>query len=438
MASITRDPKTKTPRIQFTFNGKRKTIRLGKVSKKVAATFRTRVEHLIAARSTGSAPDLDTCNWLNSLPDEMHAKLSRTGLVEAKGNSTLGPFIDSYMRMRKDVKPATLTVWGHTRRNLAEFFGAGRMLRSITPGDAEEWRLHLIGEDLSEATIRKRCGFAKQFFAFAEKKGLVDANPFADLKSAAMGNPDRFYFVNPEDADKVIEACPDHEWRLIVALARYGGLRCPSEVFALTWNDIDWERSRMRVTSPKTEHHEGKGSRMVPLFPELVPLLLEASERAEPGTVHVITRHRNRTNLRTRFKKIIKRAGLTPWPKLFQNLRSTRQTELEDLHPSHVVCAWIGNSEQVARKHYLQVTDEHFDRAANPRDAKSDASVTHNPTQHAAAEIRTDPRCQKETPVGTGVMPTDARGCDPSQNGRMEDRGLEPLTFWLPARRSPN
>jgi len=24
------------------------------------------------------------------------------------------------------------------------------------------------------------------------------------------------------------------------------------------------------------------------------------------------------------------------------------------------------------------------------------------------------------------------------QSGRVEDRGLEPLTFWLPARRSPN
>jgi len=29
------------------------------------------------------------------------------------------------------------------------------------------------------------------------------------------------------------------------------------------------------------------------------------------------------------------------------------------------VTAWLGNSEPVAAKHYLQVTDEHFRRAAN-------------------------------------------------------------------------
>jgi len=36
---------------------------------------------------------------------------------------------------------------------------------------------------------------------------------------------------------------------------------------------------------------------------------------------------------------------------------------LEERFPSHVVCAWLGNSVQVARKHYLQVTDEHFEQA---------------------------------------------------------------------------
>jgi hypothetical protein len=30
----------------------------------------------------------------------------------------------------------------------------------------------------------------------------------------------------------------------------------------------------------------------------------------------------------------------------------------------HVICAWIGNSEPVAAKHYLQVTDKHFMAAA--------------------------------------------------------------------------
>jgi hypothetical protein len=62
--------------------------------------------------------------------------------------------------------------------------------------------------------------------------------------------------------------------------------------------------------------------------------------------------------------RIIRKAGLTPWPKTFQNLRSTRETELADAFPIHCVCKWIGNSQAVAREHYLQLTDDQFDRAA--------------------------------------------------------------------------
>jgi len=40
-------------------------------------------------------------------------------------------------------------------------------------------------------------------------------------------------------------------------------------------------------------------------------------------------------------------------PKLYQNLRSTRQTELSDRFPVHVVCAWLGDSQPGAMKHYL-------------------------------------------------------------------------------------
>ena len=68
---------------------------------------------------------------------------------------------------------------------------------------------------------------------------------------------------------KLLDACPNQEWRTIIALARIGGLRCPSELQQLRWSDINWSENRFLVHSPKTEHHEGKQERLVPLFPEL-------------------------------------------------------------------------------------------------------------------------------------------------------------------------
>jgi hypothetical protein len=103
----------------------------------------------------------------------------------------------------------------------------------------------------------------------------------------------------------------------------------------------------------------------VPTFPELLPHLSEAFDRAVPGQEYVVTRCRDDgVNLRTQLERIIERAGRVPWPKLFHNLRASRQTELAERYPIHVVCAWLGNSAAVAKEHYLQVTEAHYVQAA--------------------------------------------------------------------------
>lgn len=166
-------------------------------------------------------------------------------------------------------------------------------------------------------------------------------------------------------AGKVLAACPDSEWRLIFALCRFGGLRCPSEVLNLTWDAVLWDQSKIRVASPKAEHLAGGGSRLIPLFPELLPHLEQAFEDAPAGATYVVSRYRDtNANLRTQLLRIIDRAGVDRWPKVFQNLRSTRETELMRAHPAHVACEWIGNTEAVAFKHYAQVTDEDFELAS--------------------------------------------------------------------------
>ena len=96
----------------------------------------------------------------------------------------------------------------------------------------------------------------------------------------------------------------------------------------------------------------------MPIFDELLAPLEEVYDRAEDGAKYVITRYRDPgVNLRTPLQKIIKRAGLTHWPKLFQNIRATRATELAREHQGYVVASWCGHSEKIAQKHYWQVTD---------------------------------------------------------------------------------
>ena len=401
MASIGHDSNGRKRILFGSVNGTRKTIRLGKVSAKQAAAFKVKVEDLVAAAAGAKVIEDETARWLADLPDHMHARIAAAGLVKSRDRSaaTLGKFLDDYFA-HLTVKPGTATAYGHTRRCLIDHFGEHKALRDIDTADADKWRQWLRTSNvrdlerdvISEATIARRVGVARQMFKRAVKWKLIPENPFADVKAGSQTNRSRMFFVTPEMTAKVLDACPDNHWRLLFALSRFGGLRCPSEHLALRWGDVDWERGTIRVRSSKTEHHQRGHSRLIPLFPELRPHLQRAFEDADPGTEYVITRSRDATaNLRTQLKRIIERAGLRPWPKLFHNLRASRQTELAREYPIHVVCEWIGNSRAIAQDHYLQVTDADFARAIEDPDdrrcLRRDDTVeraAQNPAQYTA------------------------------------------------------
>ncbi len=434
MACVGKEPGGRKRILFVDSDGSRRTIRLGKASMGQAEAFKVKVESLMTAKLTGRMDD-EVARWLAGLGDKMYVKLVAVDLVEPRVKPTpapepvpeprrcLGEFLRRYVEGRTDIKPQTAVVLGHTIRNLIAFFGADKLLDAITEGDADAWRLYLIGhEHLSGATVCRRCGVAKQFFKSAVRHKLILSNPFIDLKSNVKGNPSRQRFISRVDAQRILDACPDAQWRLIFALARFGGLRTPSETMRLTWNDVDWDRGRITVHSPKTEHHAGHESRVIPLFPELRPHLMEVFEQAEPGTEFVITRYRlNNLNLRTQFARILRRAGLQVWPKPFQNLRSTRETELAESFSEHVACAWIGNSKAVAREHYLQVRDADYERAIQaPTEAEKPAQ---NPAQQPAAERCDALQASSERDSVNGVFVPAAADCISSHNPAEETRG---------------
>ncbi len=383
MASINTRP-SGARSIQFSLpRQKRRTIRLGKVSLRIAESWQNRIETLIACHVGGLAIDGPTAEWLARLDSDTRDKLAAYGLITPEGSGTtrnggtLGEFLSKYIAGRTDVKPLSTQNYQYARRELVGYFGADKPLGDITKGDADAFRIYLRTKrkkPLGEQTARNVCKKAKMFFRAAQRLRLIAENPFGDMKQTTVkGNRERFYFVTRADAERVLQACPTNEWRLIFALSRFAGVRCPSETLRLTWGDVDLEAGRMTVASPKTEHHEGHASRIVPLFPELRPYIEAAYSEAQaavgddtvpPASRPLVVRYRDPgQNLRTTFEKIIKRAGVTPWPKLFHNLRATRQTELAQDFPQHVVCAWLGNSEAVATEHYLRVTDADLARA---------------------------------------------------------------------------
>lgn len=179
---------------------------------------------------------------------------------------------------------------------------------------------------------------------------------------------------------------------------------------------------------------------MIPLFPELRPVLTEAFELAPDGAEYSVDEKYRQAamgaggwanaNLRTTFTKIIKRAGLSIWPRLFHNLWASRETELVETFPLQVVASWLRNTPKIALQHYLMVTDEHFATAVE----RDDFKAAQNPAQRSLVNVRTRSHVETSKNEKTPVLPGYANDCDFVQSQEVECKGLERARLAWPSK----
>jgi len=359
-------------------NKKRDSLYPGNVNKRDAETICRRVEHIVSRQIALSDPEPAVSQWLADTAQKsakLYAKLVKAGLApplaitepeaEPKLAPTIRQWTDQYIQKHPG-KTRTIELLQITARSLCHKFGNEKRIDSFTAGDAETYRkwLQTNGNErkgyktgLAQNTVRRTIGRAKQFFTAVVKHELISRNPFADEASAVGGNDERLFLVPSDWVERCIRKAPCEDWRIILAFARYAGMRS-HECRIQRWDDIDLPNNRMMVRSNKTPP-----IRSCPIFPELRQHLLRAKEYAPEGAELVVTRYTADANILTTLQKIVTKAGLVPWPKLMQNLRATRETELLAHYPAKDVTGWLGNSPNVANKHYAMTMQASFDRA---------------------------------------------------------------------------
>ena len=441
MASLVDDPNGRRRILFVGPDTKRRTIRLGKIDRKGAESICRHVEELLGAKIGGQPVPARTAGWLAEIGDTLRDKLAAVGLVESRESRKLRDFLDGYIGGRANdgsTKGATLVTIRRVADDLAAVLGNGVGLQSVTVQDAERFKQHYQDKALAGATIYRRLKMAKMLLNYALMLKFIGENPFADVKGKNANPAERRHYISEHDALKLIDAA-NPTWRTIIALARFAGFRCPSEVLSLKRENVNFATGRMTVSSPKTEHLEGREYRVVPIFARLRRHLEDAHELAAPGELYVVGGPQGsayratsngpngwvNTNLRTTFEKIVRRAALKPWPRLFHNLRASCETDLMQDHPIHVVTAWIGNTPKIALGHYLQTLDGDFEKALKGG-AESGAVGAQNAAQTGAdakGRERTNPVEVLELQASRPILSAPVVSCPSVQVAKV---GLEP------------
>ena len=375
MASVSKSQSGTVELYFIGIDGKRRKLSLGKATKKQAETTRLRIEQLVQDQRLGATHESGLIEWIKGLPESTRGRLEAAGLVGQRAKVvTLAELIDRF-RQGRTVKRGTMAAYKQCTDSLLLHLGADTPIDKISPADADTWRGKISSggrvrekegpRSLSRATVAKRTNIAKAIFSKAKVWKLLTTSPFEHMKSGSQSNPERAHYISKADTQKLLDACPNIQWQALIGVARYAGLRCPSEMRELRWSDLTWEQKSLTVRSPKTEANPNHAVRIVSICAELQPILMELYETAETGATEgdmamLPQAHRAHVNIFLGLKKIIESAGMKPWPRLLQNLRASCATDWAGDHPIHESSKWLGHSPTVAAKHYLQSKDLHF------------------------------------------------------------------------------
>ena len=399
-----------------------------------AETIGDVLDRLAFAIGNGQPVPADVLRWLAKLDRRKHAKLVGWGLADPRPAdakpievATVGTWTRRFVE-RGSWKSGTVEQIEIAMGNLRTFFGADRPIADITPGDAEDYRRWLTTaakavpegappEGLAHNTYRRRMGRAKECFASAVRHKIIAESPFADEVAATGANVDKHRFIPADWVHRLIDVAPCEDWRVMLAFARFGGMRS-HETRIQRWEDVDLKRRRMIVRSNKNPP-----SRTMPILPDLMPHLLRAREMQSGDGDLIVTRYDAAQNILTTLAKLIDQAGLTPWPDAMQNLRRTRETELMASYPVKDVASWIGNSVPVAMRHYAMAMEDSFTRAIvdgiggtsggvvrlAPPETPPDVSISANLDALAESSHSEKPRKNPPRMTGAGCISYPAR-----------------------------
>jgi integrase len=424
-------------------DGKRRSIRLGKVTKKLASEVKTKVEYIAAAMMANQSLDAETARWLSGISDDLSQKLASAKLIAPRPKALDMAGLLSLYAAKKEAgnKSGTRTNHRTISNDLNRFFKPTRSIQNISEADARAFADHLRDRKLAADTIARRLRRVKSIFAFAVKQKHISENPFQEIRCKSELPQERKAYVTKADTKKLLDSASP-VWRTIIALARFAGLRCPSEVFRLKWSDVNFPANRMTISNVKTAGQTGKDYRVCPIFAELRPHLEDAFELAPEGTECVVygdmpdrirakidgPNGSNDANIRTVFLKLIKRCALQPWPRLFHTLRASAETDLLESFPISAVTEWLGHSATIALKHYTRVPEHLFEMAAKVG-AKSGASMVQNVVQTATVSERQETTNATETQVNVGSRRVVAWLDISCQDDLMTLRGFEPRSI---------
>jgi integrase len=153
--------------------------------------------------------------------------------------------------VRPTLKPSTVASYESLLRSRIYPRFGGSPLSAVRPSDVQEWLGGMTADGLSASRVRKCAVVLKMVMDAAVRDNLIRTNPVQGVKPPRIERHEAAYFA-PDVVDRIADAMPTEEYRLLVRVLGVGGLRF-GEAAALQRQHVDLVRRRLLVRESLTE-----------------------------------------------------------------------------------------------------------------------------------------------------------------------------------------
>jgi integrase len=366
MSSITQT-KNGGYNLQFFINCDRYTMYLSrKYSRAMATRTKEVVDTLLHCQLNMTQPPRQVVAWIESAPLRLQNSLRRAGLIEMVKPVTCYEMIEQWIAENSaDKSKGSKRVYKYMAIRLYDRIDKDVLANQITPKDIQLLRDDLL-KSFKNTTAYKTLQFFQSCFTLAIKRKQIAESPILDIGVSNKPSRDDDRVIKVAEYRRLLEACNDNQWRVIIALARVGGFRCPSEAMTLRWSDVQFDKNIVVIRSPKTKRHKGGEGRVIPMFAELREelerLYFDPNYGSRDYVITLFSRKKE-VYLGSRFNSISRRAGLGIIRNPFDNMRTTRSNEINRLFGSDLENAWIGHSDPTRKKYYYMQAENDIEKA---------------------------------------------------------------------------
>jgi len=224
-----------------------------KYTRKTATELKGIVEVLLHYKDNGIAIlDKRTAAWIESASAEIREKLAKAGLIELAPSHTLKNLWDSFLEQKArelkagKIKETTRNLYDFISKRFFLFFAPNESLANLTKDRMQQWKEYLLDE-VAEATVACYIKETKACFNWGVSQGWIGKSPLDGVSPGSFVNKKNVRMIPMDSYYRLLDACPCQDWRVIIALARIGGLRWADHYLMLTDDDFQ-EASRWAVS----------------------------------------------------------------------------------------------------------------------------------------------------------------------------------------------